>query len=631
MVEVAPTNVDELIKILEGPRPFDGCTSVRFESRGKVDLTDTQTTALAAAVKQCSWLQIIFLRATMFGLKWSTLLPAIGGNPNLLSFFCGDCGIQPAAFVELSRSIVDHANLACIVVPDNEFDEASVELLVEACRSCQKTIKTVLLSVKKFAPVTGRALQSMAAIARRSPNCVFGQGPKGRIIQALVATAGIENPDAAKNLSLLQEQLLDSFSCADRLHDKRSTHEIFNTLKDVSGKEQARILGLMGPLVDKACLIGGMLANAAIKSFEDSTANRQHVPASVVDTDHETDAIHFLLATAAYKNAGLKALLHHVMEALRMLEIPHGFQAVEVLVEAFFTNYKLDDDAGEVSQFKVSKNGQYQRQVTGTYVFHEFLNGKPAYKKSTESSSDVEAYLYFDGSTQEHKFDLTLGSRKCILWASGEQLSDQMKWASPGGNIDEQPQITKSTRQASIKAMLTSYLQQWQCRAEDSGLSRLLLLRDQHAEVHQGPMKNFARALEKARQCEKWGGPRALIDLNRATFVFDSPIIMGVAYQLIEKYVKIRNGLVTRTSNYFFSEDGSMKIDGFKQPPCVHMNVKLDDWIYEIMLMPVDLYHAKDQLHKMYDLARAEGPFQALAPVFEPQAERHTIRPPAHP
>lgn len=154
---------------------------------------------------------------------------------------------------------------------------------------------------------------------------------------------------------------------------------------------------------------------------------------------------------------------------------------------------------------------------------------------------------------------------------------------------------------------MKAYLQ----RRSDSKIRTLLSLKDRHVLVKFGPPKGFARALEK--------GAEWLLDLNRCTFIFDSPIMLVLAFHMFHNCVKDRGGEITRLSNYFMKEGRPSR--DMKQPPCIHINVRIDGWIFEVMFTYTAISKVKETIHKFYEIARAMEPDQLLLPVFEPPGD----------
>ena len=120
--------------------------------------------------------------------------------------------------------------------------------------------------------------------------------------------------------------------------------------------------------------------------------------------------------------------------------------------------------------------------------------------------------------------------------------------------------------------------------------------------------EDFARAQQKAA---KW-----LLDVNRCTFVTDSPLVLALIYYLIESKTKSMNGEISRRSNHIISKDGLIKDP--KKPPCVHLNLRIPQkgWTFEVMITLLDFATAKEVLHKYYEITRCSSPLDLMAPVF---------------
>ena len=124
-------------------------------------------------------------------------------------------------------------------------------------------------------------------------------------------------------------------------------------------------------------------------------------------------------------------------------------------------------------------------------------------------------------------------------------------------------------------------------------------------------------ALDKVKG-KNGAAANTLKDLNRCTFVFDSPAVLALGFHLLHKKVQSLDGTLERVSNFFFA-DGALETT-FKSPPCIHLNVKINGWIYEIMLTLADVASVKEVLHKYYEVARAEEVAELLHPIFTPEA-----------
>lgn len=185
-------------------------------------------------------------------------------------------------------------------------------------------------------------------------------------------------------------------------------------------------------------------------------------------------------------------------------------------------------------------------------------------------------------------------------------------------------------------------------------LTKLLSLdADQLVTCKIGPEKSFARALDKVRTKIKEAtaaggkegdlpGANTLKDLNRCTFVFDSPAVLALAVLLLTKKVRELKGTMERCTNFFYpnlhpesdSSDGKTAkrnaqlraahalAHEFESPPCVHCNFKVDGWVYEVMFSLEDFASTKRVIHKYYEIQRCKTESGAvhvdelLKPVF---------------
>ena len=115
-----------------------------------------------------------------------------------------------------------------------------------------------------------------------------------------------------------------------------------------------------------------------------------------------------------------------------------------------------------------------------------------------------------------------------------------------------------------------------------------------------GPPKGFPRALEKMAQ------GKTLRDLNRVTFEFEDPLPMALCFEVLNKRYSIY-GL----KNKYLQET-------FKEPPNLHMNLDIKDgWLCEVQMLFRDILLIKKELHKFYDINRADGPFVVAGRLFE--------------
>ncbi|GMH73397.1 hypothetical protein TrST_g2413 [Triparma strigata] len=115
-----------------------------------------------------------------------------------------------------------------------------------------------------------------------------------------------------------------------------------------------------------------------------------------------------------------------------------------------------------------------------------------------------------------------------------------------------------------------------------------------------GPPKGFPRALEKMSQ------GKTLRDLNRVTFEFEDPLLMALCFEVLNKKYNI-HGL----KNKYLQET-------FKEPPKLHMNLDIEDgWLCEVQMLFRDILLIKKELHKFYDVNRADGPFVVASKLFK--------------
>lgn len=162
------------------------------------------------------------------------------------------------------------------------------------------------------------------------------------------------------------------------------------------------------------------------------------------------------------------------------------------------------------------------------------------------------------------------------------ETGDVEQWRWPGASklwwaeCDECQVFFKEL--ATEETYLVDELQKFlEMRMKDPSLKRLASLDEVKLyDLNIGPMKDFARAQQKAA---KW-----LLDMNRCTFVTDSPLLLALIYYLIESKTKSMNGEISRRSNHIISKDGLIKDP--KKPPRVHLNLRIPQkgWTFEVMI-----------------------------------------------
>ncbi|GMI15710.1 hypothetical protein TrVE_jg3360 [Triparma verrucosa] len=99
---------------------------------------------------------------------------------------------------------------------------------------------------------------------------------------------------------------------------------------------------------------------------------------------------------------------------------------------------------------------------------------------------------------------------------------------------------------------------------------------------------------------------KTLRDLNRVTFEFEDPLLMALCFEVLNKKYNIY-GL----KNKYLQET-------FKEPPNLHMNLDIrEGWLCEVQMLFRDILLIKKELHKFYDVNRADGPFVVAVKLFK--------------
>ncbi|GMH88147.1 hypothetical protein TL16_g11069 [Triparma laevis f. inornata] len=127
-----------------------------------------------------------------------------------------------------------------------------------------------------------------------------------------------------------------------------------------------------------------------------------------------------------------------------------------------------------------------------------------------------------------------------------------------------------------------------------------------------GPPKGFTCALAKMSE----NTPKTLRDLNCVTFEFEDPLLMALCFEVLNKKYNIY-GL----KNKYLQET-------FKEPPNLHMNLEIKEgWLCEVQMLFRDILLIKKELHKFYDVNRADGPFVVAGKLFKSLADPETKQP----
>ncbi|GMI14094.1 hypothetical protein TrLO_g458 [Triparma laevis f. longispina] len=109
---------------------------------------------------------------------------------------------------------------------------------------------------------------------------------------------------------------------------------------------------------------------------------------------------------------------------------------------------------------------------------------------------------------------------------------------------------------------------------------------------------------------------KTLRDLNRVTFEFEDPLLMALCFEILNKKYNIY-GL----KNKYLQET-------FKEPPNLHMNLEIKDgWLCEGQMLFRDVLLIKKELHKFYDVNRADGSFVVAGRLFKSLADPNEKQP----
>ncbi|GMH77694.1 hypothetical protein TL16_g12118 [Triparma laevis f. inornata] len=93
--------------------------------------------------------------------------------------------------------------------------------------------------------------------------------------------------------------------------------------------------------------------------------------------------------------------------------------------------------------------------------------------------------------------------------------------------------------------------------------------------------------------------------LNRVTFEFEDPLLLALCFEVLNKKYNI-HGL----KNKYHQET-------FKEPPNLHMNLEIKNGWLEVQMLFRDIVLIKKELHKFYDVNRADGLFVVAGKLFK--------------
>ncbi|GMH99021.1 hypothetical protein TrLO_g6922 [Triparma laevis f. longispina] len=109
---------------------------------------------------------------------------------------------------------------------------------------------------------------------------------------------------------------------------------------------------------------------------------------------------------------------------------------------------------------------------------------------------------------------------------------------------------------------------------------------------------------------------KTLCYLNHVTFEFEDPLLMALCFEVLNKKYNIYG-----PKNKYLQET-------FKEPPNLHMNLEIkDSWLCEVQMLFRNILLIKKELHKLYDVNCADGPFVVAGRLFkslvDPDSKQH--------
>jgi len=576
------------------------------------------TTELCSAIRACTWCHDMMWSRTRLGTDWVPVIQAMCSNPEIRSVRLTESGLDDEAARTLAFFLGNSA-ITSLAVADNAFSEASIEQLAEAAARSDRPFDELLLAGINPVPFTARAVASLVTLRHRRPKVTLGIGQAGRVLESRVAMASIENTPIEEEVCQLQRELIDAYSTS----DTAVRQAIFSRLQKQASDEATRLQELLIPLIDRYCLVGGFHLLGTLPEDFKNDAAAQIVPLPVQNEQCIETALRYLLAQATYRQADLIDIVLPAVEAPLVIlsRSCADLFLIETAVDAFLVQYELQSIQVQVPAYNITFGGRY-KIFDGTYTFVGHCSGRPAWV-GPEGSSDV-LFLYYSSGQRHWMIGNTLGASSGVVHLpDGEDCSRQLptdaqgeaEWLHNEEGIrgEWRPVLTTTSTLQTLRQGLVDFFKRRS--SDDQGsLTSLLTLRDELVKTKVGPTKSFARALDKVRKYPPNEGVTRLKDLNRCTFIFDSPALLTLAFHLLHTKIKRLNGQLERVTNFF--SHGWRLHETFEVPPCVHINVRLNGWIHEVMFMLEDFAVTKQRMHKFYEITRAEGPDELLIPIF---------------
>jgi len=411
-----------------------------------------------------------------------------------------------------------------------------------------------------------------------------------------------------------------------RVDDAKSC---FDTVKNgVATDGAAHLLALLPAVLDKYMILGGFefIGTMLPANFYHEQAMQPVPPELMQHEEGSAVSLRYVLARAKQMQYVMEegliapivdelmllghAPVHHIRTVVGSVLAAHELSQVVAEHKAVSIEHTVSVEG------RTKEDGTYSSKevlISGTYTYRGFFNGRPCYQKAGMLAGG-ECFLYFYAPKQQWFVSTELGAPTCLLKVLSDALDfpsaeDSADWAyNTGQKLTVAPHITKASDRCSLQDSVTAFLEM---RKHEDAVERDLLTLAHIFELKIGPPKSLARAMDKVESKGLAAGPASLKDLNRCTFLFDSPVILALTYALLEHRVKQLGGVFERSTNYFFA-DGNVCAD-FDRPPCVHIVVRVHGWLFEIMLTFSDVALFKKELHKFYDVTRANDFFELLA------------------
>ena len=209
MAQNDPADIAALTEVFKGPQPEGRNTTIRFSNKGNLVVDTEAAKALAAAMSSNSWVEQVNFNGTGFGAAYEQILPALCDSKQIYSLNLGRGYLDNRHVIYLARAIEAKlpVRLDIVTVADNALGEAGVEQLVEAFNRLPAEPRKLLLANNVPCPLSERAVEALVKLRARAADVVFGAGPAGRMLEARVAMAAIENDALKRQVNMKQAEV----------------------------------------------------------------------------------------------------------------------------------------------------------------------------------------------------------------------------------------------------------------------------------------------------------------------------------------------------------------------------------------------------------------------------------------